>query len=263
MTRAMNDRTVKLSGGVLMPLLGFGTWQITGKQAYLAVRTAVDAGYRLFDTATMYGNEAQIGRALAECGVPQEEFFITTKLPPRRMGRALETLTESLSALRVDHLDLWLIHWPSGGASPKTWEQMIAARENGLTRAIGVSNYTAALIDELTAATGVTPQVNQIEWGPSLYNPAVVVQHRERGVVLEGYSPFKTTNLRHPTLQEIADKHGVSTAQVVVRWHIEHGFVVIPKSARPERIRSNADVYGFSLTEDEVARIDAMAGGHR
>ena len=161
--------------------------------------------------------------------------------------------------MQLDHVDLWLIHWPPGGrASPRVWEQFVQIHADGLARAIGVSNYSPAQIDELIAATGVTPAVNQIPWSPALYDPALVEAHRERGVALEGYSPFKTTNLRAPALVEIAERHGVSTRQVVVRWHVEHGFVVIPKSTDPARIAANFDVFGFALDAAEVARIDAV-----
>jgi 2,5-diketo-D-gluconate reductase A len=254
-----DDWTVKLAGDVSMPLLGFGTWQVTGREAYDAVRHALAVGYRHIDTATMYENEDQVGRALADSGVPRREVFVTTKLPPGQVSRARRTIEASLRALRTDHVDLWLIHWPPGGqARPDTWREFLAVREEGLARAVGVSNYSTPQLDELIAATGEAPSVNQIRWSPSLYDAATVREHRERGVVLEGYSPFRAGNLRDPALAGIASAHGVSPAQVVLRWHLEHGIVVIPKSARPERIASNFDIFGFSLGEDEVARIDAL-----
>ncbi len=250
---------VPLAGGGSMPLLGFGTWQLTGSACYEAVRTALDAGYRHLDTATMYRNEAEVGRALRDSGVDRDEVFVTTKLPPREAGRADRTLAASLDALGVEAVDLWLVHWPPGGARPDVWADFVAAREVGRTRAIGVSNYSLQQVDELTGATGVTPQVNQVSWAPAKYDPAVEAGHRERDVVLEGYSPFKNTDLGDPVLREVADAHGVTPAQVVLRWHVEHGVVVIPKSATPERIRANLAIGGFSLTDDEVARIDGLA----
>jgi diketogulonate reductase-like aldo/keto reductase len=250
---------VPLAGGGSMPLLGFGTWQLTGSACYEAVRTALDAGYRHLDTATMYRNEAEVGRALRDSGVDRDEVFVTTKLPPREAGRADRTLAASLDALGVEAVDLWLVHWPPGGARPDVWAGFVAAREAGRTRAIGVSNYSLQQVDELTGATGATPQVNQVSWAPAKYDPAVEAGHRERGVVLEGYSPFKNTDLGDPVLREVADAHGVTPAQVVLRWHVEHGVVVIPKSATPERIRANLAIGGFSLTDDEVARIDGLA----
>ena len=246
-----------------LPLLGFGTWQLRGRAAYRAVRDALEAGYRHLDTATMYGNEAEVGRALRDSGVPRDQVFLTTKLPAERAGRARATLDESRRALGVDAIDLWLIHWPPGrGRSVGVWREFLAARDAGLIRAAGVSNYDAAGIDELTAGTGERPSVNQIRFGPSLWDPAVIAAHRERGVVVEGYSPFKTTDLHDPVLTRIATAHQVDPARVVLRWHLQHEIVVIPKSATPERIAGNADLAGFVLTGDEMAAIDAM-GHHR
>jgi 2,5-diketo-D-gluconate reductase A len=262
MSQTHDDWTVKLPGGVSMPLLGFGTWQISGGQAYDAVKHALAVGYRHLDTATMYANEDQVGRALRDSGLPRGEVFVTTKLPPRQAGRARQTIEQSLHALGTDHVDLWLIHWPPGGrASADTWAELLAIRDEGLARAVGVSNYSTGQLDELIEASGEAPAVNQIRWSPPLYDAATVQEHRERGVVLEGYSPFRAGNLRDPVLAEIARVHGVTPAQAVLRWHLEHGIVVIPKSARPERIESNFDVFGFSLSEDEVARIDALGSG--
>ncbi|WP_089304213.1 aldo/keto reductase [Geodermatophilus pulveris] len=251
--------TVPLRDGGAMPLLGFGTWQIAGTDCYDAVRTALDAGYRHLDTATMYRNEAEVGRALRDSRVDRDEVFVTTKLPPREAGRAEQTLAASLDALGVDAVDLWLVHWPPGGAGEELWERFVAAREAGRARAIGVSNYVLGQVDRLTEATGVTPQVNQVSWAPARYDAAVEAGHRERGVVLEGYSPFKNTDLADPVLREVADAHGVTPAQVVLRWHVEHEVVVIPKSATPERIRANLAVGDLSLSAEEVARIDGLA----
>jgi 2,5-diketo-D-gluconate reductase A len=261
MTSVSDQPMVNLPGDVQMPLLGFGTWQATGRSAYEAVRQALDVGYRHIDTATMYRNEGEIGRALRDSGVPREEIFITTKLPPERAGRERKTLTDSLTALGTDYVDLWLIHWPpSRGVGVDTWQEFLALRGEGQARAVGVSNYDARQIDALTDATGETPAVNQIRWSPSLYDDQVVAEHKARQVVLEGYSPFKSTDLRDPVLTRIAQARGVSTAQVVLRWHIDHGFVVIPKSVTADRIRSNFDVFGFSLTPDELREVDSLGG---
>jgi 2,5-diketo-D-gluconate reductase A len=250
---------VTIAEGVTMPLLGLGTWQATDREAYDAVRTALELGYRLIDTATMYGNEAAVGRAVRDSGVAREEIFVTTKLRAGDAGRERELIRASLDAMGLDQLDLWLIHWPvAPGQGPRTWERFIEAREDRLTRAIGVSNYSAAQIDELTGATGVTPAVNQIEWTPALYDASVVAALRERGVTLEGYSPFKAADLHDPVLTAIAGDHDVTVAQLILRWHVEHGFVAIPKSTDPGRLAQNLDVLGFSLGEDEMARIDAL-----
>jgi diketogulonate reductase-like aldo/keto reductase len=243
-----------------MPLLGFGTWQLSGRRAYEAVRDAIDVGYRLVDTATMYGNEAAVGRAVRDSGVAREEVVVTTKLPPNRAGRERETLAASLRDLGLDMVDLWLIHWPPrGNSSPKVWRAFRELRDAGLIRAIGVSNYDADLIDELIDDSGEAPAVNQIPWSPWDYSASVLEAHRRRGIVVEGYSPFKRSDLSSVVLREIAEVHGVTPAQVVLRWHIEHGIAVIPKSATPARIRLNHDVFGFTLTAEEVARIDRLS----
>jgi 2,5-diketo-D-gluconate reductase A len=256
---ATKNPTVTITPGVEMPLVGLGTWQANGNEAYEAVRHALDVGYRHIDTATMYANEAAVGRAVRDSGLPRDEVFITTKLPSGNAGRERATIDASLDALGVDRVDLWLIHWPPGGrAAPQVWEQFIQVQAAGLARAIGVSNYDERQIDELIAATGVTPAVNQIEWSPALYDAAVVQAHSARGVTLEGYSPFKSANLNERALAEIAERHGVTTRQVVVRWHVEHGTVVIPKSSDPARIAANFDVFEFALDDAEVARIDAL-----
>ncbi|HMG28600.1 MAG TPA: aldo/keto reductase [Jiangellaceae bacterium] len=256
----MTDDTVTLADDGSMPLLGFGTWQIYGREAYDAVRIALDVGYRHIDTATLYRNEAEVGRALRDSGVAREDVFLTTKLHPDDVGRESEVLAASLAGLGTDYLDLWLIHWPPRGrASVETWRTLVDALGKGSARAIGVSNYSTEQIDDIAAATGVMPAANQIRWSPHLYDPRRVEELRTRGVVLEGYSPFRASNLRDSVLVEIASAHGVSAAQVVLRWHIEHEFVVIPKSVRRERIAANFDVFDFSLTAAEVARIDGLS----
>ncbi|BCB77300.1 aldo/keto reductase [Phytohabitans flavus] len=255
----MTQPTVSVGAGLDMPLLGFGTWQLPGTQAYEPVRVALETGYRHIDTATMYRNESEIGRALRESGVPRDEVFLTTKLPAEQAGRERATIEASLKALGVDQVDMWLVHWPPHGtARPQTWRELITAREDGLTRAIGVSNYSVAQIDELTKATGVTPVVNQIPYSPALHDPQLLAEHRERGVVLEGYSPFRRSDLREAVFAEVGAAHGVMPTQVILRWHIQHEIVVIPKSATPERVRENFDVLGFELTGEEMARIDAL-----
>jgi 2,5-diketo-D-gluconate reductase A len=249
-----------LTGGGRMPLLGFGTWQISNREASQATAYALQAGYRHIDTATMYQNESGIGKALASVGLPRESVFVTTKLPPSHAGRERRTLLDSLTKLGLDYVDLWLIHWPPNGrAAPQVWQQFIQAQQEGLTRAIGVSNYSLRQIDELIQVTGVVPQVNQIRWGPSLYDPSVVSGLHQRGVVLEGYSPFKVSNLNDPTLVSIARQHDATTAQVIVAWHIAHGFVVIPKSVHRERILANAAGARIALAANEVSAIDGLS----
>jgi 2,5-diketo-D-gluconate reductase A len=260
MAQANEMPSVTLVGDGEMPVVGFGTWQVRGQRGYDAIRLALDAGYRHIDTATMYGNETDVGRAIRDSGLDRRDVFITTKLPPERAGRERDTLAASLRALATPYVDLWLVHWPPGrSASVPVWRELLAARDAGLARAVGVSNYSAAQIDQLVDATGESPAVNQIPWSPRLHDPRKLDQHRARGVVVEGYSPLKGTNLGDRVLVEVAARHSVTPAQVVLRWHLEHGIVVIPKSATPKRIIENLDLFGFSLNEDEIARIDALA----
>jgi len=255
--------TVDLPGGT-MPLLGLGTWQSEGDDAYRAVRHALDVGYRHVDTATGYGNEAQVGRALAASSVDRDDVFVTTKLPPDAAGRERETLEASLRDLGTDHVDLWLIHWPpSGEASPWVWERFVELRNEGKARSIGVSNYSVEQVDVLSDQVGEAPAVDQIPWSPADYDHRLAHELAQRGVVLEGYSPFKRTDLDAPVLAEVAATHGVTPTQVVLRWHLDHGFVVIPKSVTPSRIEANFQVTGFSLTSDEIAAIDALGHGRR
>jgi diketogulonate reductase-like aldo/keto reductase len=251
---------VDLPGGVSMPMIGFGTWQLRGKAGREALRSALDAGYRHIDTATMYGNEADVGHALAASGLARDKVFITTKLPSGRAGRERATLAASLRALGTSYVDLWLVHWPPPGRIlVPVWGEFLALRDEGRARAIGVSNYSLAQIDRLIEATGQAPAVNQIPWSPARYDAALLAGHRERGVAVEGYSPLKGTNLANPVLAKIAAAHGATPAQVVLRWHLEHGVTVLVKSVHPERIASNIEALRFSLDPGEVARIDGLS----
>jgi 2,5-diketo-D-gluconate reductase A len=256
---AVPPDALDLPGGGRIPLLGFGTWQLTGAAASTAVSAALAAGYRHLDTATMYRNEAEVGAALREAGVAREEVFLTTKLPPDRTGQARATLEASLEGLGVDRVDLWLIHWPPDtGAGVDVWEQLLSAQQDGLAVDVGVSNYSLAQIDELTAATGTAPAVNQIEWSPLRFDAGLLAGHRERHVVLEGYSGLRGGVLEHPVVLGIAERLGRTPAQVVIRWHLEHSTVVIPKSGRPERVAANAAVGDFTLSASDVAALDAL-----
>jgi len=259
MEKARSVPTVMLPGEIGMPMVGFGTWQLGGAEAEASARSALEVGYRHIDTAMVYGNEGQVGRALRDSGLDRGEVFLTTKLPPGSAGREREAIAASLRALGTDYVDLWLIHWPpSGGAMPGTWRELLAIRDQGLTRAVGVSNYSLAQLDELIADSGEAPSVNQIPWSPRRHDPELLEEHHRRGVVVEGYSPLKNTRLRDRVLTGIAQAHGVTPAQVVLRWHLEHGIPVLPRSSRPERIQENFDLFDFSLSEEEVAQIDAL-----
>jgi 2,5-diketo-D-gluconate reductase A len=252
--------TARLPGGGSMPLVGFGTWQLTGEQAVDATRDALEVGYRHLDTATIYDNEREVGRAVTESGVPREQIFLTTKCGPPKAGRELETLERSLEMLGTDHVDLWLVHWVhEDRLGLGLWERFVEAQRKGLATDIGVSNYDTAQVDRLEAETGVRPAVNQVKWSPLLFDRSVVEAHRERGIVLEGYSGLKGGTLEAPTIRSVADRLGRTPAQVILRWHLQHGIVSIPKSANPGRIRSNADLGGFELSEEDMAALDALA----
>jgi 2,5-diketo-D-gluconate reductase A len=260
MTDAREIPTVTLPGDVTMPMVGFGTWPMRGHRACEAVTRALQAGYRHIDTATMYANEDEVGHAVRDSGLPRQDVFLTSKLRASDVGRERAVLTGSLRALGTDYVDLWLVHWPPrGSASGAAWREMLAIRDEGLVRAVGVSNYSVALIDELVEATGEAPAVNQVHWNPRRYDAGLLEALGQRGVVVQGYSPLKDTNLNDPVLTEIAWAHSVTPAQVVLRWHLEHGIAVIPKSADPKRIVTNLDLFRFSLDPEEMAKIDGLA----
>ena len=255
------DSTLTLTEGARIPLLGFGTWHLKGQVAVRATSAALATGYRHLDTATVYGNEREVGRALAESGVPRDDVFVTTKCPPGRAGQELDILRESLELLQTDHVDLWLIHWPGeGSANTDMWRAFVEARQAGLAREIGVSNFDISLIDEVTKATGAAPAVNQVEWSPLLFDPETLAEHRARDIALEGYSALRGGTLEHPAIVEIAKRTGRTPAQVIIRWHLQHDVIVIPKSVNADRIRSNADVAEFTLTDQDMATLDALGG---
>jgi 2,5-diketo-D-gluconate reductase A len=250
-----------LPSGGRMPQVGFGTWKLRNGQARDAVLAALAVGYRHIDTATMYANEGEVGRALADSGLDRADVFVTTKIRPSDAGKARAVIHRSLQALGTSYLDLWLVHWPPSrrGDSRQLWNELLEIRADGLVRDVGVSNYSLIEIDDLVGSSGQAPAVNQIDWGPTLYDGRMLAGHAERGIAVEGYSSLKNTDLGDPVLAKIAAAHGVTPAQIVLRWHLEHGVTVIPKSAQPDRIAANFDLLGFSLSPDEVASVDAMA----
>ena len=245
-----------LGRGVMLPVLGFGTWQLSGRSAYESTRYALEIGYRHVDTATMYRNEREVGQAIRDSGLDRREVFVTTKLPPGNAGQARATLTDGLRALGTDYVDLWLVHWPPRRqASVPLWREFVALRDEGLCRSVGVSNYDITQLDELIRATGERPAVNQIPWSLSRHDPGLLAAHADRGVTVEGYSSLNGTRLNDPALTQIAARHLVSPAQIVLRWHLDRGIVMIPRSARPEHIASNFDLFSFSLSPEETARL--------
>jgi diketogulonate reductase-like aldo/keto reductase len=261
MASGNDEFSVDLPGGGKLPLLGFGTWQLSGDEAKEATEHALRAGYRHVDTATMYRNELEVGAALAASGVPRDDVFVTTKLLPDDVGRESEALDQSLRKLGLDTLDLWLVHWPPPDDQlVPAWRALCQEQEAGRVTDIGVSNFSLAQIDAVTEDTGVVPAVNQIRWSPLTFDAAVVEGHRDRGVVLEGYSALRGGALSDPVVVRIAEQTGRTPAQVIIRWHLQHGIVVIPKSANPDRIRSNADVLDLVLSDEQMAQLDALGG---
>ncbi len=256
------DTTVSLHNGARIPLLGLGTFKIPdGPDVEQAVATALDAGYRHIDTAMIYRNEAGVGRAVAASGIDRAEIFITTKLWNSDQGyeTALEAIDASLDRLAMDYVDLYLVHWPKPEHTADTWRAMEEIQAAGKARAIGVSNYLVHHLDQLFETATVAPSVNQIEFSPHLQSPELVAYCDARGIVIEAWSPLKQGAIvDDPALRSIAGAHGVTVPQVVLRWLIQRGIVAIPKSVTPSRIIENANLYGFELTDAEMAAIDAM-----
>lgn len=265
----MSDQTfVTLNDGRRMPQLGLGAWAIASEEAAAVVHTAVDAGYRLVDTAAIYGNERGVGEGVRTCSAGREAVFLTTKLWNDRQGydAALGAFERSLDRLGLDCVDLYLIHWPapSRGLYVETWRAFMELAAQGRARSIGVSNFTIEDLRRLIGETGVTPAVNQIELHPRFQQKALRDFHAEHGIVTESWSPLGQGKLLDdPVLGDIARKHGKTPAQAVIRWHLELGLVVIPKSASPVRIAQNLDVFDFSLDAEDMERIAALddAGG--
>jgi len=242
-------------------MVGLGTWKLHGDAARSAVIAALDAGYRHIDTATMYGNEEAIGQALADSDVGRDEVFLTTKLRPSDADMAEKILRRSLRGLQTDRVDLWLLHWPPSRTveSRQAWNELRRMRDAGLAQAIGVSNFSLAQIDDLIKVSGEAPAVNQVHWDPLRHSAEVLSGHRDRGIVMEGYSPLKEIRLDNPVIVKVAGAHQVSPAQVILRWHLTHDIVVIPKSAHSDRIAANIDLFGFELDDAEMAAIDGLS----
>jgi diketogulonate reductase-like aldo/keto reductase len=249
-----------LADGTEIPLLGLGVWQVPeGRECEEAVRWALEAGYRHIDTAQAYGNERSVGRALRDSGVPREEVFITTKFFPRHKDPAAEA-ERSLERLGVEFVDLYIIHWPEGGPT-WAWDGMQRARESGHARSIGVSNFSIAELDELIAVADVAPTVDQVQFSPFEYRRRLLEACEERGVVIEAYSPLGTgRHLGDRTVAEIAERLGRTPAQVLIRWSVQRDLVVLPKSTHRERIAQNAEVFDFTLSDEDMAALDALDG---
>ncbi len=259
---------VPLAGGVEIPQLGFGVFQVPPEDTAEITTLAFQAGYRHIDTAAAYRNEAEVGQAFRASGLDREDVFITTKCFNTDHGyeEAKHALRASLDRLELDFVDLYLIHWPvpSHDKYVETWKAFIEAREQGLVRAIGVSNFQPAHLRRLADETGVTPVVNQVELHPRFQQPGLRREHEDRGIVTEAWSPLAQGDvLDDPVITRIAEAHERTPGQVVIRWHLQLGNVVFPKSATPERIEENFDVFGFHLSQSEMDEIEALDAGER
>jgi 2,5-diketo-D-gluconate reductase A len=258
-----NRSEFKFNDGHTMPQLGFGLWQVSNSQAADVTAQAIRAGYRMVDSAAAYGNEAGVGEAFRASGLARDEIFVTTKLanPDHGYDEALRAFDESLDRLGFDYVDLYLIHWPRPWEDRyvQTWRAFQRIKEEGRARSIGVSNFTVEHLQRLIDETGVVPVLNQIELHPRFQQRDMREFHQKHGIVTQSWSPLGRGHLNeNETIADLAAKYGKSWAQIVIRWHIDSGLAVIPKSVTPERIRENIDIFDFKLSPDDLARIDEL-----
>lgn len=254
---------ITLNDGNSIPRLGFGVWQVPNESAPAVVGEAFKVGYRSVDTAQGYDNESGVGEAIRASGLPRDELFITTKLRNSLQGydAALAAFDQSMERLGLETLDLFLIHWPmpAAGLYLETWKAFVRLQQEGRVRSIGVSNFRVEELERISAETGVLPAVNQIELHPAFQQRRLTEYHRARGIATESWSPLgRGKFFGHPVFAGIAAAHGVTPAQAVIRWHLDQGFIVIPKTVTPARIAENFDVFGWELTAAEAAAVAAL-----
>lgn len=259
MATHITDSSV-LNNGVKMPWLGLGVWKAKEGNETVAVRSAIEAGYRSVDTAAVYGNEEGVAEGIRQSGIDRDQLFITTKVWNADQGyeTTLKAFDTSMKKLGLDTLDLYLVHWPVKGKFVDTWKAMEKLYREGYVRAIGVSNFNIHHLEELRQNSEITPVVNQVEYHPMLTQKELLAYCQERQIQLEAWSPLMQGNLDHPLLVELGQKYGKSPAQIVIRWDLENKVVTIPKSITPERIRQNADVFDFTLSAEDVEKISAL-----
>jgi len=257
-SKTLDSRVRALADGNQIPVLGLGVWQVpNGPIAVNAVRWALDFGYRHIDTAQVYGNEESVGRALRESGVPRNQVFITTKFNPSRKDPAAEA-ARSLQRLGTDYVDLYLVHWPQGGAT-RAWPGMLRARELGYARSVGVSNFGLCELDQVLAAAPAAPAVDQVQLSPFEYRRGLLDEAHQRNIVVEAYSPLGTgRHLANLTVQHIAASLGRTPAQVLLRWCVQRDLVVITKSTHRERIEENAQIFDFTLSDEDMGALDML-----
>ena len=261
------DSRVTLSDGNIMPLLGLGVWDAkSGKETYDAVIHALKSGYRHIDTAEMYGNERDVGSAVIDSGLTRKDVFITTKLWDSGMGydHALKSFDISLRKLNLEYVDLYLIHWPEKGSKLEIWSALEKIKKEGRCRSIGVSNFAPKHLKEILNNADLLPAVNQIEMSPFLQQQEISSFCRKENIHLTGYCPLARGNrFNNPILCRVSEETNKTAAQVMIRWALQSGHTVIPKSARPQRIEENADVFDFKLTEDQMKMLDELEEGLR
>src|SRR6478735_3309400 len=257
--------TYTLNNGTTLPALGFGTYPLKGEDGTAAIVSALEAGYRLLDTAVNYENETEVGEALRRSALPRDQVQVASKLPGRHHGYddAIASVRGSLGRIGLDYIDLHLIHWPNPGRGKyvEAWRALVQLQKDGLVRSIGVSNFTAEHLRTIIDDTGVTPSVNQLELHPRFPQEEMRRVHDELGIRTEAWSPMgkRRAPLDEPVVTSAAEEHGVSPGQVILRWHVQIGSLPIPKSSNPERQRQNLDVFGFELTDEQVAAISGLA----
>lgn len=255
---------IALNNGVKMPILGLGVYQVTSGEARKAVREALEIGYRHIDTAAYYRNERGVGQAIRESGVPREDLFITTKLWHADNGykEALVACGRSLKALNVDHVDLYLVHWPRGDRRG-AWKAMDRILDEGMARAVGVSNFLPKHLDDIMSASSLVPSVDQVEFSPFLYQKELLSYCRDKGIVLEAYSPLtRGKRLNDPRLAALAREYERTPAQMLLRWVVQKGMAAIPKSVRPERMRENAAIFDFEISAKDEEAMDRFDEGY-
>lgn len=262
----MNQEYVTLNNGIRMPMLGLGVYDMHGDEAEAAVRKAIELGYELIDTATLYNNEEQVGAAIRSSGVERSKLFVTTKVANTDQGydSTLKAFDKSLALLNIEYIDLYLVHWPIKGNRKDTWKAVEQLYHDQRVRAVGVANYLEPFLDELQSYSDLVPAVNQVEFSPFLYLESLLNRCKKVGIQLQAYTPLVRGNkLSHPLLQELAASYGKTAAQIILRWNIQHGVSPIPKSANPVRQHENLNIFDFSISDSDMRRLDGLNENYR